>query len=199
VDARTTHDRSAAPHRGAAEGRREPVRRPWQPLLLRLAVPVLILAAALVLPSLMITTTRPFRGTGLGPGAWPQLMLVLIAVCALAWSVQIILRWWSGRLETAGTEDEAYSYPKAIAGLVLILAYGRSLPLIGFSLASALFIASWCLLGGVRTLIAVVPISLIGTGVLLWLFMGLALMPLPRGVGAFDTISVAILRALGIY
>jgi hypothetical protein len=29
--------------------------------------------------------------------------------------------------------------------------------------------------------------------------MGLALMPLSRGTGVFDGISVAILRALGIY
>jgi putative tricarboxylic transport membrane protein len=81
----------------------------------------------------------------------------------------------------------------------MILAYGLLLPVIGFPVATTAFIALWCILGGVRHPLAVVPLSLVGTVVLLWVFMGLALMPLSRGQGLFDRISIAILQLLGIY
>ena len=45
----------------------------------------------------------------------------------------------------------------------------------------------------------IVPVSVLGTAVLLWVFMGLALMPLDRGEGAFGRFSLAVLRGLGIY
>ncbi|HMA14127.1 MAG: tripartite tricarboxylate transporter TctB family protein, partial [Bacteroidota bacterium] len=99
----------------------------------------------------------------------------------------------------AASNGERYSYAKAIAGLAMIVAYGILLPVIGFPLATAGFVALWCLLGGIRHPFAVVPLALVGTAVLLWMFMGLALMPLSRGQGVFDGISVAILQLLGIY
>jgi putative tricarboxylic transport membrane protein len=183
---------------GAASARS---RRSWRALALHLALPLALLAAALILPAFMLA--RPFRGPGLGPTVWPQFALALVGVCCLLWALQTAIAWHRGRLEAApearASLTEAYSYPKALSGLVLILTYGWSLPLIGFPIATTLFIALWCMLGGIRNPLAVVPISVIGTIVLLWVFMGLALMPLSRGRGVFDAISVAILRALGIY
>jgi putative tricarboxylic transport membrane protein len=171
-------------------------------LALRLAAPAGFLLAALVLPAFMLETTRPLRGVGLGPAAWPRVMLALIAVCALIWLVQELLAWRRGRAAPAAepaTAAEVYSYPKALIGLVMILAYGWLLPIAGFPITTAVFIALWCLLGGVRHPLAVAALSLLGTGVLLWVFMGLALMPLSRGLGVFDRISIAILQLLGIY
>jgi putative tricarboxylic transport membrane protein len=171
-------------------------------LALRLAAPAGFLVAALVLPAFMLETTRPLRGVGLGPAAWPRVMLALIAVCALIWLVQELLAWRRGRAAPAAepaTAAEVYSYPKALIGLVMILAYGWLLPIAGFPITTAVFIALWCLLGGVRHPLAVAALSLLGTGVLLWVFMGLALMPLSRGLGVFDRISIAILQLLGIY
>jgi putative tricarboxylic transport membrane protein len=171
-------------------------------LALRLAAPAGFLVAALVLPAFMLETTRPLRGVGLGPAAWPHVMLALIAVCAVLWLVQELLAWRRGRAAAAAeraTAAEVYSYPKALIGLVMILTYGWLLPVAGFPITTAVFIALWCLLGGVRHPLAVVALSLVGTGVLLWVFMGLALMPLSRGLGVFDRISIAILQLLGIY
>jgi putative tricarboxylic transport membrane protein len=99
----------------------------------------------------------------------------------------------------AAPAGETYSHRKALIGLVLIVAYGWLLPVTGFPLATAAFIALWCILGGVRHPLAVVPLSLVGTVVLLWIFMGLALMPLSRGQGVFDQVSVTILQLLRIY
>lgn len=191
---------------GEGNGAAPPEAGAWQggvALALRLAAPLGFLVAALVLPAFMLESTRPLRGVGLGPAAWPQVMLALIAVCAVLWLVQELLAWRRGRAAPAAAEPatagEVYSYPKALMGLVMILAYGWLLPVIGFPVATALFIALWCLFGGVRHPLAVALLSLLGTVALLWVFMGLALMPLSRGQGVFDRISIAILQLLGIY
>jgi putative tricarboxylic transport membrane protein len=170
-------------------------------LALRLAAPTGFLIAALVLPAFTLDMTRPLRGVGLGPAAWPSAMLALIAVCAAIWLVQELVAWRRGRAPSveATASDEVYSYAKAAVGLVMIIAYGWLLPVIGFPLATAAFIALWCLFGGIRHPLAVILVSLIGTVALLWVFMGLALMPLSRGYGIFDGISIAILQLLGIY
>ena len=178
-------------------------RQGWASLVLHLIAPASFFVAALVLPAFMLNTTRPFRGSGLGPAAWPQVMLALIAVCAAIWLVQELLALRRGRQAPGAAEaappGEVYSYAKALTGLAMIVAYGWLLPVIGFPIATASFIALWCVLGGVRKPVAVVPLSLVGTGVLLWVFMGLALMPLSRGQGIFDRISIAMLQLLGIY
>lgn len=198
-------DSATASHRAEGDGRTtspDASPRTLRSLLMHLAVPVALLVAALVLPSFMLTTTRPFRGAGLGPAAWPQFMLALVAICSLLWAGRAFIGWRRGGLEAESGEiapSETYDYPKALMGLVLIVAYGWSLSTIGFPIATALFIVIWCVLGGVRNPLAVVPISMVGTVTLLWVFMGLALMPLSRGRGVFDTISIAVLRALGIY
>lgn len=169
-------------------------------LVVHLAAPLALLVAALVLPHFMLATTRPFRGVGPGPAAWPQFVLWLVAACCAIWAAQVLIAWRRGQPgPTGGGSAEAYSYPKALGGLALILAYGWSLPWIGFPLATALFLAIWCILGGIRNPFALIPISVVGTGILLWVFMGLAFMPLSRGEGVFDTISIALLRALGIF
>lgn len=176
-------------------------RRGHVALALRLATPGAFLVGALALPPFMMDTARALRGTGLGPAAWPQVMLALIACGAAVWLLQELLAWRRGRpaIMTAASNGERYSYGKAATGLVMIVIYGILLPVIGFPLATAGFLALWCVLGGVRHLLAVTLLSLVGTAALLWMFMGLALMPLSRGQGVFDQISVAILQLLGIY
>jgi putative tricarboxylic transport membrane protein len=166
---------------------------------------VLILAAALLLPAFMMQSDRPFRGAGLGPAAWPNVMLALLAGFAALWVVQELWAWRRNRgsdpaaAPSAGEDEEVYSYRKAALGLLLIVAFGWLLPIVGFPIATVAFIVLWCTLGGVRNPLVVVPVSLIGTVALLWLFMGAALMPLPRGRGALDQFSVGLLQALGIY
>src|SRR5690606_41508601 len=122
--------------------------------------------------------------------------------CAGVWLARELVAWRGGRptpTAAAAPADESYSYTKAAAGLAMIVAYGSLLPVIGFSLATAGFIALWCILGGLRRPLVVVPLALVGTAALLWVFMGVALMPLSRGQGVFDDISIAILQLLGIY
>lgn len=146
------------------------------------------------------------RARALLPTAVPATLLVAalraLAIFATLWIVRDL---WALRdpsrapTLSAPVEEERCRYGHAVAGLALFAVYGWLLPRIGFSIATAAFIAAWCRLGGIRRLRVVVPVMLIGTSAILWLFMGLALIPLPRGHGIFDAISVWLLRAVGIY
>jgi len=165
-------------------------------------VPVVLLVLALTLPGQMFQSDQRPSSIGLGPAFWPDAMLWGLAVFSALWIGRDI--WALGRAGRRPTlslprEDGPYDYRKALVGLVMIVAYGWLLPTLGFAVSTAVFIAIWCLFGGLRNLAVVVPVTLIGTLALLWLFMGLALMPLPRGVGMFDTFSIWLLRATGIY
>ena len=161
-----------------------------------------LLIATLVLPAHILKPgTRPVPG-GLGPEAWPLGIIGLLAALAVLWSAREI---WallgSGRrsLLTATEDDSGSSSARAIVGRVLSVLYGALIPVTGFALTTAVFIALWCRFGGLVSPLAIAGVSLLGTAALLWVFMGLALMPLSRGVGVFDDLSIALLRLLGIY
>lgn len=183
------------------EGRAAP-RRIGLGHLLPAAIAAGVLVAALVLPGYILRPgTRPVP-EGLGPDAWPLGLIGMLAVLAVLWTAREV---WAvsgpGRrsLLTEAQEEESYSHGRAIAGLVLIVAYGAMIPVTGFALTTAVFIAIWCRFGGITSPLAIAGVSLLGTAALLWVFMGLALMPLSRGLGLFDDLSVALLRLLGIY
>jgi putative tricarboxylic transport membrane protein len=188
---------------GGAKHRAPHMGRLLQTVLSRIALPSGILALTLILPSYMFHRPLRIRARGLGPDAWPTIFLNAIAVIAVLW---IITELWGvfaeqKRKRTAFVPEqtEVYSYRKAAGGMALLLGFAWLLPNVGFAISAALFIFCWCLLGGIRKSGILLAVSVIGMITLLWVFMGLALMPLNRGVGVFDDFSVWFLRLLRIY
>ena len=188
---------------GDAQQRVPPWRQMLPTILPRIALPGALLALALVLPSYMFDRPLRIRLRGLGPDAWPMLFLHAIAITAVLWIITEIWNVYAAhrrpRKSFLPEVAEAYSYPKAVAGICLIVAFGWLLPNVGFAIAATGFALCWCVLGGFRNPVAVILVAVIGMITLLWLFMGLALMPLSRGVGMFDDFSVWFLRLIRIY
>lgn len=125
--------------------------------------------------------------------------LAFFAAIWVAQEVWTLARGLESKTLRAPVDEETYDFTKALIGIALIILYGAMLKYSGFALSTAIFIAVWCIYGGIRKLTVLLPVSLIGTVALLWLFMGLALMPLSRGQGPFDQFSIWLLRTLGIY
>ena len=98
-----------------------------------------------------------------------------------------------------GAEEAGVPQWRIWLGIVLVLAYGFSLPILGFPLATFVYLVLWLPLGGERAPLRVGLTALVGTTVLLYRFVKLALMPLDRGVGAIGEATVALYRLLGIY
>lgn len=168
-------------------------------VLHRLTLPALLVVLSLWLDC-HVVEHWDMLPPGLGPASWPRAALWLLAACATLWLVLEARELWLGR--SGGAADEApadYDRMKAFVAIALTLVYGAAIPRIGFAFATVLFVAAFCAVGGIRRPRVLVPVSLLGTVVLLWVFAGVARMPLDRGEGPFDAATVALYRLLGIY
>jgi putative tricarboxylic transport membrane protein len=171
---------------------------------LRLALPLAAGAAAWLLGRYFISpgvdVDAMARGA-VGPATWPRTMLYCAAACALGLFVRnaYTALWKPGAPVAAGGSGEpGYHELRSIAAIALVVAYGLAVSQIGFAWSTLAFIAGWLLLGRVRPLL-VAPVAVLGTTVLLYVFVKLSLMPLDRGRGVWEQATVALYRVLGIY
>ena len=163
--------------------------------LRRAAAPLAGAAAAVVL-------LLASRGLGdiappgqLSPAFWPRLVLAGLALACLV---------KAGQEARAGTASAVPGPPPlargrlaaAIAGVVL---YVLATPWLGFPLANALFIAGFMVLCGARGPVLVGLNAVTGTVALLYVFVKLVYLPLPKGAGPFEDLTIGLLRALRIF
>ncbi len=153
----------------------------------------------IVVAALLFLDTRSFdelaREGQLGPGFWPRLVLAGLALGCVAKLV-------GGRLRlerSAGHERADISRATLIAAIALIVLYIVGAGSLGFALATALFIAAFMRLCGARSPLSIVTNALVGTVVLLYAFVRLVYLPLPKGDGPFEAVTLALYRALGIF
>ena len=85
------------------------------------------------------------------------------------------------------------------AGLALVIAYAVATVLIGFPLATVLFLVGFSCLGGYRHVASLLLVAFGTTLVLLYVFVYLVYISLPLGVGPFVDLNVALYRLLGIF
>lgn len=156
-------------------------------------------------------------GGRLGPDVWPRfIVLVMGALCA----IEVVRRLWIGPRAAAAhapaspagvgtptgsaepSEGNASSAPPSVArllaGIALIAGYVAFVPTLGFFVATAVFLAVFTLLGGVRRPLLAVTIGAVGALVLVIVFMRVAYVSLPLGTGPFKDVSVLLLRVLGV-
>ena len=135
-----------------------------------------------------------------GPATWPKAMLLLSATAAALLAISRLFEWLAIRApsESAGSGDDYYE-ARSIGAILLLVAYGAALPMIGMAWATLLFLAGWTLLGGLGRPLLVAVTSIAGTVALLYFFVKLSKMPLDRGKGVFEQATVALYRLLGIY
>lgn len=174
----------------------------WWPL----ATPLAFAAGAAVMTRFI--TDRPdavaamTRGIA-GPTTWPMIMLWCVVIFALGWAVQraaqVLRQRERGKDRPSAARPLAPAGWRVWVGVVMVLAYGSSLPLLGFALATPLYMLLWMWLGGVRSPWQLSLVTLLGSVGLLYLFVKLALMPLDRGVGVIGDLTVQLYRMLHIY
>ena len=139
----------------------------------------------------------------LGPGVWPKMAIVLMAVVCL---FEIVRRLAGGRIEASGIADifeqdgdeESPSYPRTLAGgIALVSAFAVLVPVFGFLLATFLFLAAFMYVGRYRKHGAIWAISAIVTILIALLFVRFAYVSLPRGTPPFDQVTDFIRIILG--
>jgi hypothetical protein len=165
--------------------------------LRRVAAPLLglVLAAGLFLQAAGLDAVA---GPGqLGPGFWPRLTLAGLGLACL---VQLVQAWRADPARAGSDAPAPVVAPRMLAlAIAAVLGYVAVLPLAGFPLATAGFVVAFMALGGARSPTGVAASAVAGTVLLLYVFVKLVYLPLPKGDGLFETLTVALYRALRIF
>lgn len=176
-----------------------------QSLLTRIKVagltgPVMVILVGL-LPLFFLTVGDKSQliidSSKMGPYSWPRVMLVSLATAGLFWGISRLRN--SSPNSASSADPDQINTVKLVLGILSIVLYGVAIDVIGFALGTFLFLTSWFILGGIRRFLVIAANSALGTGALLYLFLKVAYLPLPRGIGIFDTTTVNLYRLMGIY
>jgi len=161
---------------------------------------VAALLAGVVGSALLFASTWPLdamapRGL-LGPGFWPRLVLIGLAVACL---LKLREERRAGPGGAASPEVPRISGPRLALGMACILAYVIAAPWLGFPLATVAFITAFMVVAGARGVPGIAATALLGTVILLYTFIKLVYLPFPKGAGPFESVTLALYRALGIF
>jgi putative tricarboxylic transport membrane protein len=140
----------------------------------------------------------------LGPDFWPKLAIGLMAAACLF----EIMRVFTGlKVETHGVadaiekdegEEPPKTYPRLlIGGIVLVTVYALVVDILGFLLATFLFLAAFMYLGRYRRHAMVWGVSALITVLAALIFMRFAYVSLPRGDPPFSAFTDFIRIMLG--
>jgi putative tricarboxylic transport membrane protein len=176
---------------------------------------VLVLAGALYLVATRFEYT-PHAGR-LGPDLWPRTILILIAgVCLFriltalraprdegpgGGVLQDVLATAREGAPAGGDAQPGADarFPGLLAlGIAITVAYVWLLGLLGFALASALYIGAMIRVGRYRRWRVIVPTALMGSLVFMFVFQKIVYLSLPIGQPPFDALSLALMRLMAI-
>ena len=173
---------------------------------LQAALPyVVVLAAGFYLYFLADHFEFDQAGARIGPGAWPKLILGLMLITALWGLVSSFLATGKAPEHTEHEEDEALVRPPEIHPFRVWIAVGATLvylvllPLLGFFLATCLFSFVLMYLGQFRRPVPVAVLSVAIALTFLFLFMRVVYVALPAGIAPFDSVSYALMAAMGVH
>jgi hypothetical protein len=160
--------------------------------------------------------SRIEQGTGgrIGPDVWPKAVIVIMALLCV---YEIGKRLWLGSSQsahgiigglTASPTETAVAQAtaplpgthgaKLAGGILLVAAYVGAVPWLGFFVTTALFLAVFPWVGGLRRPVLAGTLGVAGSLVLVVVFMRVAYISLPLGEGPFRSLSLALLRVVGV-
>jgi hypothetical protein len=132
----------------------------------------------------------------LGPAFWPKvILLLLMASCGIK-AVELMLA--RKRQSEGGTAEPrpAVHYPKLLAMIAMLIAGVAAMEVIGFLLANLVFLVLFLRLTGVQKKLPLFLYSVLGTISLLYLFVKVVYLPLPKGAWFFDDLTIYLYRLL---
>lgn len=181
---------------------------------------MLLISVLLYWAAMQIDTRGAEGGRRIGPEFWPKLVIVIMgALCVYEIIKRLVIRTTFTAEGLTGDVDhnpaepappepapEAEAAPPAqrehpgrlLAGIVLIAAFALGVDWLGFFVATAVFLASFMLIGGLRRPLLATGIGIAGSFVLIVIFMRVAYISLPLGTGPFQELSLALLRLIGV-
>lgn len=163
-----------------------------------LAGPLLLIAAAAVLwVAAADIPVVPVPGQ-LGPDFWPRLGVSGLALASAVKVVQVLRAAAHGRRGEADVARAPLHLGRLAGAAGCLVLYALLVPLVGFPLATLAFLVAFMQVGGYGRPVAATAWSLALTVGLLYLFVKVVYLPLPRGQGPFHDATLALYRVLGL-
>jgi putative tricarboxylic transport membrane protein len=169
---------------------------------IRAALPyVVLLAAVAVFYGIAGNIQFQAQPGTLGPDFWPKAALALMGLVCLYEIARALLfgkaaetHGIADALEGDEEEEEAPRRPVLlVAGGALTLAYGVFITILGFPLATFIYLVAFMYLGGYRAHATIWLSSLVGILVIANLFLNFVYVSLPRGIPPFDRVTDVII------
>jgi len=150
----------------------------------------------------------------IGPDTWPRAILVILIICSLVRIFSIFKKSRISRpkesTERIVVEDEVSesvmevvesrrNQKILIIAILLVFGFVLAIDVLGFPLGCLLFLWAFTYLGGWRKTIYSLLIPVLGTLFITFLFVKWVYIPLPKGRFFFESFTIAIYKALGIF
>lgn len=156
-----------------------------------------LLAVAVWLYSLTGRIEYAERPGQLGPDFWPKLALALMGLVCVYEIVKIFVsgpgrqaKGIANKLDQDSGEEPGSSHLfLLLGGIALTTAYGILVPILGFPLATFLFLVAFMYLGRYRAHLVIWTSSLVGTVLISLVFLKVVYVSLPRGSPPFSHLS----------
>ncbi len=172
---------------------------PPAPFLKSLIGPLLIFLLAVYFYFLAGQIDAPPGPEQLGAAFWPKMMLVFLMVgCGIkVGEILIAHRKAKGEAAPAGPLPEVNT-PKLAAMIAMVIAGVFFMDIIGFPLSNFIFLLLFMRIAGLRKKLPLLLTSALGTVFLLYLFVKIVYLPLPKGQWFFDDMTIFLYRILYI-
>jgi len=131
----------------------------------------------------------------LGPAFWPKMCLLSITLAA-AFKLFEVLKQRRQPAKAAAEALKAMDNRKLALMIAMIVLVVPAIGFLGFPISSVLFFWLFMRLTGEKKQMRMLLISVLGTIALLYLFVKVVYIPLPRGDWFFDDITLFIYRVL---
>jgi putative tricarboxylic transport membrane protein len=171
--------------------------RSWLPGVLFLAAAALfVIAGGIEAPGL--------QAGQLAPSFWPRAMLAGLMLGCVAKVVEIVRRGEpvGPPAFSADADGPGGSTPdrRTVVGSIgAVLGYVLATDLIGFAFATFLFLLAFIYLGGWRAKLSLLVLAGAGTVTVLYVFVKIVYLPLPKGWEVFEDLTIALYRLLRLF
>jgi putative tricarboxylic transport membrane protein len=161
--------------------------------------PLLIFLLAVYLYFLARQIDAPPGPDHLGAAFWPKMILILLMVSCGIKAVEILRA--GGSRDAGATQPAPPSQadtPRLAAMIAVTIAAVFFMELIGFPLANFFFLLCFMRIAGLRRKGPLILWTSLGTVFLLYLFVKVVYLPLPKGQWFFDDVTIFLYRVLHI-
>jgi putative tricarboxylic transport membrane protein len=140
----------------------------------------------------------------LGPDFWPKAVLVLLMVTCAMEIARLALAPAAAPGAIARAKqpqgEEEPRFPALLAGgIVLTILYVPGMQVLGFFLATVIYLAAFMAVGRYRRYGVIAVTSIVGSLAFVFVFMKVVYVSLPLGMGPFRGVSTALMALLGIH